>query len=225
MSAPGKSAPDATDFYDVRSLLSEEERQIQDLTARFVDERVLPVIADAFDAHRFPAEWVPEIAELGLLGCNIDGYECAGLNEVSYGLVCQELERGDSGLRSFVSVQGSLCMWPIFAFGSEEQKQRWLPGMARGEVIGCFGLTEPDGGSDPGTMRTHARRDGDDWILDGAKMWITNGTIADIAIVWADTDEGVRGFIVEKEMKGYAARDILKKYSLRASVTSELFFD
>jgi glutaryl-CoA dehydrogenase len=144
---------------------------------------------------------------------------------VAYGLVCQELERGDSGLRSFVSVQGSLCMWPIHAYGTEEQKRRFLPRMARGEIIGCFGLTEPDGGSDPGTMKTHARRDGDDFVLNGAKMWITNGTIADVAVVWAQTDDGVRGFLVERGMKGYTARDILKKYSLRASVTSELFLD
>ena len=225
MSTTTKTSPDAVDFYDIRGLLSEEERQIQDVTARFVDERVLPIIADAFDEHRFPAELIPEVAELGLLGCNLEGYDCAGLNDVSYGLVCQELERGDSGLRSFVSVQGSLCMWPIHAYGSEEQKQRWLPAMARGEVIGCFGLTEPDGGSDPGTMRTRAVRDGDDWILNGAKMWITNGTIADVAVIWAETEDGVRGFLVEKGMPGYTSRDILKKYSLRASVTSELFFD
>jgi len=225
MSTKARTSPDATDFYDVRGLLSEEERQIQDATARFVDERVLPVIAEAFDEHRFPAELVPEIADLGLLGCNLEGYECAGLNHVSYGLVCQELERGDSGVRSFVSVQGSLCMWPIFTYGTEEQKQRWLPAMARGEAIACFGLTEPDGGSDPGTMKTRAVRDGDDWILDGAKMWITNGTIADVAVVWAETEDGVRGFLVEKGMPGYTARDILKKYSLRASITSELFFD
>ncbi len=217
--------PSSHDFYDVRSMLSEDERQIQDLVARFVDERVIPVIGKAFDDHRFPAELVPGIAEMGLLGCNLEGYECAGLNNVAYGLVCQELERGDSGLRSFVSVQGSLCMYPIHRWGSEEQKRRWLPGMARGEVIGCFGLTEPDGGSDPGTMKTHAKRQGNDWVLNGAKMWITNGTIADIAIVWATTEEGVRGFIVEKGMEGYSARDILKKYSLRASVTSELFLD
>ncbi len=225
MSTTTKATPDAVDFYDVRGLLDEEERQIQDATARFVDERVLPIIADAFDEHRFPSELIRELADLGLLGCNLEGYECAGLNNVAYGLVCQELERGDSGLRSFVSVQGSLCMWPIFTYGSEEQKQRWLPGMARGEIIGCFGLTEPDGGSDPGTMRTRAVRDGDDWILNGAKMWITNGTIADLAVVWADSEEGVLGFVVEKGTPGYTARDILKKYSLRASITSELFFD
>jgi glutaryl-CoA dehydrogenase len=219
------AAPQVTDYFDVRSLLSEDERQVQDTVSRFVDERVLPVIAEAFDAHRFPAELVPELAELGLLGCNLDGYDCAGLSNVAYGLVCQELERGDSGLRSFVSVQGSLCMWPIHAYGTEEQKRRFLPRMARGEIIGCFGLTEPDGGSDPGTMKTHARRDGDDFVLNGAKMWITNGTIADVAVVWAQTDDGVRGFLVERGMRGYTSRDILKKYSLRASVTSELFLD
>ena len=218
-------APQASDYFDVRSLLSEDERQVQDTVSRFVDDRVLPVIAEAFDEHRFPAELVPELAEMGLLGCNLEGYDCAGLSNVVYGLVCQELERGDSGLRSFVSVQGSLCMWPIHAYGTEEQKRRFLPPMARGEVIGCFGLTEPDGGSDPGTMKTHARRDGDDFVLNGAKMWITNGTIADLAVVWAQTDDGVRGFLVERGMRGYSARDILKKYSLRASVTSELFLD
>ncbi len=219
------SGPHAADFFSVRSLLTEDERQIQDAVARFVDEKVLPVVPQAFEDHRFPAELVPEIAAMGLLGCNMEGYGCAGLNNVCYGLVCQELERGDSGIRSFVSVQGSLCMHPIFAYGSEAQKERWLPGMARGKIIGCFGLTEPDGGSDPGTMKTRAKKEGGDWVLNGAKMWITNGTIADIAIVWAETDEGVRGFIVEKDMPGYTTRDILRKFSLRASITSELFFD
>ncbi len=221
----GRITLDPLGLYDIRSMLTEEERQVQDLVARFVDDKVIPVIGDAFDEHRFPSELVPEIAEMGLLGCNLDGYECAGMNSVAYGLICQELERGDSGLRSFVSVQGSLCMFPIWRYGNEQQKQRWLPGMSRGEIIGCFGLTEPDGGSDPGTMKTHAKRDGDDWILNGAKMWITNGSIADIAIVWAQTDEGVRGFVVDKGMDGYTTRDIHKKYSLRASITSELFFD
>ena len=213
------------DFFDVNSLLSDEERQVRASVARWVDDRFLPIIADAFDEHRFPDELIPEIAELGLLGCNLDGYDCAGLNNVCYGLICQELERGDSGLRSFVSVQGSLCMYPIYTYGSDEQKERWLPAMAAGKAIGCFGLTEPDGGSDPGKMNTHAKKDGDDWILNGAKMWITNGSIADIAIVWAMTDEGIRGFLVEKGMTGYTTRDIHKKYSLRASITSELFFD
>ena len=215
----------SNDFFNVKALLSEDEQQIQETVGRFVDERVLPVISDAFDHHRFPKELVPEIAGMGLLGCNIEGYGCAGLNNVCYGLVCQELERGDSGVRSFVSVQGSLCMYPIFTHGSEEQRQRFLPGMAKGEIIGCFGLTEPDGGSDPGTMKTHAVKRGGDWVLNGAKMWITNGSIADVAIVWASTDEGVRGFLVEKGMPGFTTRDILKKYSLRASITSELFFE
>jgi len=213
------------DFFDVESLLHEEEQQVRDAVARWVDDRVLPVIVQAFDDHRFPSELIPEIAELGLLGCNLEGYGCAGLNNVAYGLVCQELERGDSGLRSFVSVQGSLCMWPIHTYGSEEQKQKWLPRMAAGQAIGCFGLTEPDGGSDPGTMKTHAKKDGDGWVIQGAKMWITNGTIADVAVVWAMTDDGVRGFLVERGTEGFTSRDTLKKYSLRASVTSELFFD
>ncbi len=219
------SNPTPYDFFDMKSLLSEEERQVQQLVRRWVDEKVQPVIADAFDEHRFPSEMIPEMAEMGLLGCNLEGYGCAGLNNVTYGLICQELERGDSGLRSFVSVQGSLCMFPIHTWGSEEQKQKYLPGMADGSIIGCFGLTEPDGGSDPGTMKTHAKRDGDDWILNGAKMWITNGGIADVAIVWAQTEDGVRGFLVDKGMEGFTTRDTLKKYSLRASITSELFFD
>ena len=165
------------------------------------------------------------MAELGLLGSSIEGYDCAGLNSVAYGLICQELERGDSGLRSFVSVQSSLVMYPIHAYGSEEQKQRWLPRMARGEAIGCFGLTEPQGGSDPANMKTRAKRDGKDWILNGSKMWITNGNLADAAVVWAVTDEGIRGFIVEKGMPGFSAQEIENKFSLRASVTSALFFD
>lgn len=214
------------DLYDVRSMLSEEERAVQDTVARFTDEKVLPIIGECFDAGRFPKELVPEIAALGLLGSSLpEKYGCAGLNSVSYGLICQELERGDSGIRSFVSVQSSLCMYPIYAYGSEEQRQRWLPGMAAGEVIGCFGLTEPHGGSDPANMKTHARRDGGDWVINGSKMWITNGNLADIAIVWAQTDEGIQGFIVEKGMPGFAAQEIKHKMSLRASVTSALFFD
>jgi glutaryl-CoA dehydrogenase len=180
---------------------------------------------EAFEKHEFPRHLVREVAELGLLGSSIEGYDCAGLNSVSYGLICQELERGDSGLRSFVSVQSSLVMYPIHAYGSEEQRQRWLPAMASGEVIGCFGLTEPQGGSDPGNMKTHAKRDGDDWILNGSKMWITNATIADAAVVWAMTDEGVKGFIVEKDMPGFDTQEIENKFSLRASVTGALFFD
>ena len=213
------------DLYDVDALLSEEERMIRDSVARFVDERAMPLIARHFDEAKFPAELIPEIAEMGLLGSSLEGYGCAGLNAVSYGLICQELERCDSGLRSFVSVQSSLCMYPIHAYGSEEQKQRWLPGMAAGEIIGCFGLTEAHGGSDPANIRTHAKRDGDDWILNGSKMWITNGSIADIAVVWAKTDEGILGFVVEKDMPGFDAPEVKHKMSLRASVTSALYFD
>lgn len=214
------------DLYDVRSLLTEEERAVQDSVARFVDERVLPIIGDCFDQGRFPRELVAEIAELGLLGSTLpEQYGCAGLNAVSYGLICQELERGDSGLRSFASVQSSLCMYPIYAYGSEEQRQRWLPDMAAGKVIGCFGLTEAHGGSDPASMKTHAKKDGGDWLLNGSKMWITNGNLADIAIVWAQTDDGIQGFIVEKDFAGFSAQEIKKKMSLRASVTSALFFD
>jgi len=213
------------DLYDVRAELSEEEGMVQDSVARFVDDKVLPVIREAFENHTFPRELIAGVAELGLLGSSIEGYDCAGLNAICYGLICQELERGDSGLRSFVSVQSSLVMFPIHAYGSDEQKERWLPAMARGEAIGCFGLTESHGGSDPLNMKTHAKRDGDDWILNGSKMWITNGNLADAAVVWAMTDEGVRGFIVEKDMPGFTAQEIENKFSLRASVTSALFFD
>ncbi|MFO1474986.1 MAG: acyl-CoA dehydrogenase family protein [Lysobacterales bacterium] len=214
------------DLFDVRSLLSEEERAVQDTVARFTDERVIPIIGEAFDQGRFPKELVPEIAELGLLGSSLpEKYGCAGLNGVSYGLICQELERGDSGIRSFVSVQSSLCMYPIYAYGSEEQRMRWLPDMAAGKVIGCFGLTEPHGGSDPANMKTRAVRDGDDWVINGSKMWITNGNLADIAIVWAQTDDGIQGFVLEKGMPGFTAQEIKHKMSLRASVTSALFFD
>ena len=213
------------DLYDVHGLLSEEERLAQASVARFVDEKVLPIIGKAFEDARFPKELIPEIASLGLLGSSIQGYDCAGLNGVAYGLICQELERGDSGLRSFVSVQSSLVMYPIFTYGSEEQKQRWLPAMARGEKIGCFGLTEPHGGSDPANMKTNAKKKGGDWVLNGAKMWITNGTLADVALVWAQTDDGIRGFLVEKGMKGFDAPEVHHKMSLRASVTSALYFD
>jgi len=215
-----------SDLYDVRSLLSEEERMVQDTVARFTDQRVLPIIGDCFDKGVFPKDLIPEMAELGLLGSSLPTeYGCAGMNAVSYGLICQELERGDSGIRSFASVQSSLCMYPIYAYGSEEQRKRWLPDMAAGKVIGCFGLTEPHGGSDPANMKTNAKKDGGDWIINGAKMWITNGNLADIAIVWAQTDEGIQGFIVEKGTQGFAAQEIHKKMSLRASVTSALFFD
>ncbi len=219
------TALDPLDLYDIRSELTEDEVMVKDSVGRFVDDRVIPLMREAFERHEFPKQLVSEVAELGLLGSSIDGYDCAGLNSVSYGLICQELERGDSGLRSFVSVQSSLVMFPIHAYGSEEQKQRWLPAMARGEAIGCFGLTEPHGGSDPGNMKTHAKRDGDDWILNGSKMWITNATIADAAVVWATTSEGVKGFIVEKGMPGFETQEIENKFSLRASVTGALFFD
>jgi glutaryl-CoA dehydrogenase len=220
-----KSTLNPLDLFDVRSELSEEEAMVQDTVARFVDQKVLPIIRECFEKHRFPKELVPEIAQLGLLGSSIQGYDCTGLNAVAYGLICQELERGDSGLRSFVSVQSSLVMYPIYTFGSEEQKSRWLPAMARGEAIGCFGLTEPHGGSDPGNMKTHAKRQGKDWVLNGSKMWITNGTIADVAVVWARTDEGIKGFLVERGTPGFEAPEIENKMSLRASVTSALFFD
>jgi glutaryl-CoA dehydrogenase len=213
------------DLYDIAGALTEEERMVQESVGRLVDDKVLPIIQKCFEEHRFPRELVPELAALGLLGSSLKGYGCAGLNAISYGLICQELERGDSGIRSFVSVQSSLCMYPIHAFGSEEQKQKYLPGMARGELIGCFGLTEPHGGSDPANMKTHAKRRGKDWVLNGSKMWITNGAIADLAVVWAMTEEGIRGFIVEKNTAGFAAPEIERKFSLRASVTSALFFD
>ena len=223
--ATPNSKLDPLDLFDIRSELSEEECMVKDSVARFVDEQAIPLMREAFEQHRFPTELIPQVAELGLLGSSIDGYDCAGMNSICYGLICQELERGDSGLRSFVSVQSSLVMFPIYAYGSEEQKNRWLPAMARGEAIGCFGLTESHGGSDPGNMKTHAKRDGDDWILNGAKMWITNGTVADAAVVWAMTEEGVKGFIVEKDMPGFTAQEIENKFSLRASVTAALFFD
>jgi glutaryl-CoA dehydrogenase len=217
--------PPATDLYNIDHLLSEEERLVRDTVRKFVRERVLPIIGEHFEAGTFPRELIPAIAELGLLGMHIDGYGCAGLSAVCYGLACQELEAGDSGLRSFVSVQGSLTMFPIFAYGTEEQKQHWLPRMARGEVIGCFGLTEPDSGSDPGSMRTTARHDGNSYVLNGTKMWITNGGLADMAIVWARAEDGIRGFIVERGTPGFTTSDIHHKLSLRASITSELHFE
>ncbi len=213
------------DLYDIASALTEEERMVQSSVARLVDEKVLPIIQKCFEEHRFPRDLIPELAALGLLGSSIKGYDCAGLNSISYGLICQELERGDSGIRSFVSVQSSLCMYPIYAFGSEEQKRSYLPRMARGEVIGCFGLTEPHGGSDPANMKTHAKKRGKDWVINGSKMWITNGAIADVAVVWAMTEEGIRGFLVEKGTPGFAATEIERKFSLRASITAALFFD
>jgi glutaryl-CoA dehydrogenase len=213
------------DLFNVRDSLSTEEQGVQESVARFVDARVLPIIRECFEAHRFPRELVPEMAELGLLGSSLEGYGCAGLNAVASGLICQELERGDSALRSFVSVQSSLCMYPIYAFGSEAQKAHYLPEMAAGKRIGCFGLTEAHGGSDPGNMKTHARRRGGDWVINGSKMWITNGAIADLCICWALTDEGIRGFLIERGTPGFSAPEIENKFSLRASVTSGLFFD
>jgi glutaryl-CoA dehydrogenase len=216
---------DPMDLFGVTAQLSEEERMVQSSVARLVDEKVLPIIQGCFEDHRFPKELIPELAGLGLLGSSIQGHGCAGLNSIAYGLICQELERGDSGIRSFVSVQSSLSMYPISAYGSEEQKQRYLPRMARGELIGCFGLTESHGGSDPANMKTHAKRQGKDWVLNGSKMWITNGAIAGVAVIWAMTEEGIRGFLVDTDMKGFKAQEIENKFSLRASVTAGLFFD
>jgi glutaryl-CoA dehydrogenase len=224
---PKSSTPelDPVDLYSVRSALTDDEKMVQDTVAKFVDDQVIPIIGECFENERFPHELVKGIADLGLLGSSIHGYGCAGLNAVSYGLICQELERGDSGLRSFVSVQSSLCMYPIYAFGSEEQKQKWLPRMASGDVIACFGLTEPHGGSDPANMKTRAKKQGKDWVINGAKMWITNGSIADLAVVWAMTEDGIRGFLLEKSFKGFSSQTIKHKMSLRASVTGSLFFD
>ena len=215
----------ALDLFDLRSCLTEEEQLVQDSVARLVDARVLPIIQECFENHRFPRELVPELAALGLLGASLEGYGCAGLNSIASGLICQELERGDSALRSFVSVQSSLVMYPIWAYGSEAQKQQYLPRMARGELIGCFGLTEPHGGSDPANMKTRARRSGGDWLISGSKMWITNGAIADACVCWADTEEGVRGFLIDKGTPGFTATEIEHKFSLRASNTGALFFD
>lgn len=214
------------DYYNLDELLTEEEIMVRDMTRDFVSDAVMPIIEEAYEEARFPKELIPQIGELGLLGANLpEEYGCAGMGGVAYGIICQELERGDSGLRSFVSVQGSLAMYPIFAYGSEEQRKKWLPKMAKGELIGCFGLTEPDHGSDPGGMETRAVKDGNEWVLNGAKMWITNGTIADVAVVWAKTEDGIQGFVVEKGMNGFTAPEQKRKYSLRASVTSELVFD
>ena len=215
---------EAVDFFDCDELLDEEEKLVRQSIRDFVDDRVLPIISQHFRDGTFPMDLIPTLGELGVFGANITGYECAGLNNVAYGLIMQELERGDSGLRSLVSVQGALVMYPIHAFGSEEQKDKYLPPLARGESIGCFGLTEPDHGSDPGGMITRAERDGDHYVLDGNKMWITNGCIADVAIVWAKLDDVVRGFIVEKGTPGYSTTLQQGKFSLRASVTSELHF-
>jgi glutaryl-CoA dehydrogenase len=217
--------PSPTDLYNLDNLLNEEERMVRDTVRRFVRDKILPVIGNHFEEGNFPKDLVPEIANLGLLGMHLQGYDCAGMSAVAYGIACEELEAGDSGIRSFVSVQGSLAMFPIWAFGSEEQKQKYLPGMAKGEIIGCFGLTEPDHGSDPSNMKTNARKNGDFYILNGSKMWITNGGIANIAVVWAKTEDGIRGFIVEKGVAGFSTANIEHKLSLRASVTSALYFD
>ena len=214
------------DLFSIDHLLSDEERAIRDVVRDYVDTRVKPEVADWFETGDIPArELALELGELGVLGMHLEGYGCQGTSAVAYGLACLELEAGDSGIRSLVSVQGSLAMYAIHAFGSEEQKQQWLPGMARGEFIGCFGLTEPDYGSNPGGMITNAKRDGDDWILNGAKMWITNGNVADVAVVWARTDDGIRGFVVPTDTPGFTANLIHKKMSLRASVTSELVLE
>ncbi len=215
---------EGVDFYNIEQHLTEEETMVRDLVREWVDEKVLPIIEEYYTKGTFPMELISEIGDMGLFGCNLEGYECAGMSNVAYGLICQELERGDSAIRSCVSVQGSLSMYPIHAFGSEEQKQKYLPGMAKGELIGCFGLTEPDHGSDPEGMETKAVEDGDSYVLNGAKMWITNGTVADLAIVWAKLDGKIRGFIVEKGDSGFTAPEMKGKHSLRASITSELVF-
>ena len=223
-----KKAPssiDPLDLYDIRAELSEDEAMVQDTVRRFVDAEVLPIIREHFEQHTFPRELMPKIAEMGLLGSTIEGYDCAGMNQVTYGLICQELERGDSGIRSFVSVQSSLVMHPIYAYGSEAQKQEWLPRLASAEAVGCFGLTESHGGSDPGNMKTVAKRDGDDWRISGSKMWITNAPIADMAVIWAMTEDGIRGFIVPTDAPGFEVQEIENKFSLRASLTGALFLD
>jgi glutaryl-CoA dehydrogenase len=226
MSETSFDKPDPFDFLDIDSLLDEEELLLRDTVRGFVDKEIKPHVADWWDEGVIPHhDLARKFGELGMLGMHLEGYGCAGTSATAYGLACLELEAGDSGIRSFVSVQGSLAMFPIWKFGSEEQKETWLPQMAKGEVIGCFGLTEADSGSDPASMRTNARRDGSDWVINGSKMWITNGSIADIAVVWAQTDEGIRGFTIPTDTPGFSAHDIKKKASLRASVTSELAFD
>ena len=216
---------DALDFLRLGDGLSDEEILIRDNVRAFVREQLIPNVPEWFEQGLLPRELAGQLGALGVLGMHLEGYGCAGASATAYGIVCQELEAGDSGLRSFVSVQGSLAMFAIWRFGSEEQKQEWLPQMAAGDAVGCFGLTEPDAGSDPGSMRTSAKRSGDDWVLNGSKMWITNGSLADVAVVWARTDEGVRGFLVPRDTPGFTTQDIHKKLSLRASVTSELVLD
>jgi glutaryl-CoA dehydrogenase len=216
---------DPLDLFAVRACLTDEERLVQDSVARFISAEAMPLIRECFEQHRFPRELIPGLANLGVLGASIQGYDCAGLNAVSYGLICQELERGDSALRSFVSVQSSLAMHAVYAYGSDAQRLQYLPRMARGELIGCFGLTEAHGGSDPSNLRTTARRRGDDWVLNGSKIWITNGSIADLAVIWASTEAGMRGFLVDSGVPGFEATEIKDKMSLRASDTAALFLN
>lgn len=218
-------SPDPHDFLALETLLGDEERMVAHTVRQLVDEKIKPNVGQWFENGEFPREMATEFGKLGMLGMHLTGYGCAGMSAVAYGTACLELEAGDSGARSFVSVQGSLAMFPIWKFGSEEQKQEWLPRMASGEAIGCFGLTEPDSGSDPSSMRTTARRDGNDWVLNGTKMWITNGSVADVAVIWAKTDEGIRGFVVDTKTPGFGARKVEHKMSLRASVTSEIVLD
>jgi glutaryl-CoA dehydrogenase len=218
-------AIDPLDFLNIDALLAPDEILLRDTVREYVANEITPFVADWFEEGTFPKEKASQMGELGLLGMHLDGYGCAGMSAVDYGLACVELEAGDSGARSFVSVQGSLAMFPIWAFGSDEHKEQWLPGMAAGTLIGCFGLTEPDSGSDPSSMRTNAKRDGDDWVLNGTKMWITNGSVADVAVVWAQTADGIRGFVVPTDTPGFSTQDIHKKMSLRASITSELILD
>src|SRR5579863_8604179 len=213
------------DYFLVDSLFSEQELLVRQTARQFVEDRAMPLVRDCFRDGRFPKELIPEFGQLGFLGANLDGYGCAGMSNVEYGLIMQEIERADSGLRSFVSVQGALVMYSILEFGSEEQKEKWLPKLQSGQAIGCFGLTEPDFGSNPAGMRTRAVKDGDGWVLSGEKAWITSGSLADVAVIWAQTDEGVRGFLVEKETPGFTTQDIKGKWSLRASVTSILSLD
>jgi glutaryl-CoA dehydrogenase len=222
---PPRTDTAPADLLRIDDELSADERLVRDTVRDFAADRIMPHIAEWFEAGTLPRDLVPELGKLGLLGMHLTGYGCAGMGPVAYGVTCREMEAADSGLRSLVSVQGSLAMFPIWKYGSDEQKQEWLPRMAAGEAIGCFGLTEPDHGSDPSSMRTHAKVQNGDWVISGTKMWITNGSIADIAVVWAATDEGIRGFLVPRSTPGFTASDIHRKLSLRASVTSELHFD
>ena len=222
---PRTTDPAPTDLLRIDEELNDEERLVRDTVRKFAADRIMPDIADWFEAGTLPRELFPEIGRLGLLGMHLNGYGCAGMGAIAYGVACRELEAADSGLRSLVSVQGSLAMFPIWKYGSDEQKEEWLPRMSAGEAAGCFGLTEADHGSDPSSMKTHAKRNGADWILSGSKMWITNGGIADIAVVWANADDGIRGFLVPRGARGFTTRNIHKKMSLRASITSELYFD